>query len=727
MIHFSCPHCDQRIAAEDSAAGAATQCPACGGEILVPGSSSEGEPEAPAAAVQPASPGHKESHGAPGEIHGHTFAERLKSGAKDGWSGIKRHSKQAAVMAGIEKLRNVDLRKAYHELGKRCFDSGMFERELADSFAAIRELDVRIAEMREKSAADSGEGTMASLKRMGKDAAKASHAQALVVKREHLITEFGKQAFSQHKSEAAAAFPAESEDIERLIIEIQHREKEAMELRAAGVGTRIPTLIVAAIPVLIVLATGAFLLGQNRTASKSGSASQVETGAGTTKKAEDPENPTNPDSQILLGYRYYKGHGVPQDYGEAARWYRKAADQGHSTAQLALGDMYFEGHGFDRNLAEAAKWWRRSALQGDYGGQYKLGVAHAYGVGVPVDKIEAYKWLNLSATSGDEKSNENARREKARLEDEMTTQENREAQRLSRDWKPHPPAAAAGRKRSAPTTSKKSRDATVNQPAFKSKTRNDGKLFSNSLGLKFSQVEIPSGPSAGKVVYFSIWETRRKDYAAYARSRPDEIEDTKWEGVDASLRGSEHPDSPVTFVNARDAGAFCSWLTLKERKQGLIPKDAEYRLPTDHEWSCAVGIGASEDPNWSGAEKSGRLADIYPWGREWPPPSDAGNIRSETFEGKFNGLAPVGSFKPGKFGLFDMAGNVGEIVHDPNAPDVDTLRGSSWMPIAMRMPKSEFYSSLRVSFNRKSPDNWYQKGRMTDVGFRCVLVANEPL
>ena len=34
-----------------------------------------------------------------------------------------------------------------------------------------------------------------------------------------------------------------------------------------------------------------------------------------------------------------------RDYAEAAKWYRKAADQGRAKAQLSLGMMYFVGKG----------------------------------------------------------------------------------------------------------------------------------------------------------------------------------------------------------------------------------------------------------------------------------------------------------------------------------------------------------------------------------------------
>ena len=37
--------------------------------------------------------------------------------------------------------------------------------------------------------------------------------------------------------------------------------------------------------------------------------------------------------------------GVPEDYGEAVRWYQLAAEQGHVGAQFHLGVMYANGNG----------------------------------------------------------------------------------------------------------------------------------------------------------------------------------------------------------------------------------------------------------------------------------------------------------------------------------------------------------------------------------------------
>jgi formylglycine-generating enzyme required for sulfatase activity len=43
-------------------------------------------------------------------------------------------------------------------------------------------------------------------------------------------------------------------------------------------------------------------------------------------------------------------------------------------------------------------------------------------------------------------------------------------------------------------------------------------------------------------------------------------------------------------VSWNDAEEFCKWLTKRERIAGDLPEDRKYRLPTDEEWSAAVGF-----------------------------------------------------------------------------------------------------------------------------------------
>jgi hypothetical protein len=58
-------------------------------------------------------------------------------------------------------------------------------------------------------------------------------------------------------------------------------------------------------------------------------------------------------AQWYLGNCYYNGQGVPKDYVEAVKWFRKAADQGYATAQRRLGVCYYDGDGVTGNDAEA--------------------------------------------------------------------------------------------------------------------------------------------------------------------------------------------------------------------------------------------------------------------------------------------------------------------------------------------------------------------------------------
>jgi TPR repeat protein len=112
------------------------------------------------------------------------------------------------------------------------------------------------------------------------------------------------------------------------------------------------------------------------------------------------------EAQFHLGLKCANGNGRAQDYGQAVKWYLKAAGQNHPLAQFNLGIMYASGQGVSRNSTEAEVWFGRSARQGDAGAQHHLGLSHyrASIQGLPQDipesRIEAYKWLGLAAAQG---------------------------------------------------------------------------------------------------------------------------------------------------------------------------------------------------------------------------------------------------------------------------------------------------------------------------------------
>ncbi|OLP04663.1 tetratricopeptide repeat protein, partial [Rhodoferax antarcticus] len=67
------------------------------------------------------------------------------------------------------------------------------------------------------------------------------------------------------------------------------------------------------------------------------------------------------DAQSNLGVMYENGQGVSQDYKEAVKWYRLAAEQGNANAQSNLGVMYFNGQGVSQSRVVAFALFNLSA------------------------------------------------------------------------------------------------------------------------------------------------------------------------------------------------------------------------------------------------------------------------------------------------------------------------------------------------------------------------------
>ena len=134
-------------------------------------------------------------------------------------------------------------------------------------------------------------------------------------------------------------------------------------------------------------------------------------------------------AQFDLGDRYRTGLGVPQDNGEALRWYRLAADQGHARAQASLGFIYGNGEGVPQDDGEAIRWFRLAADQGYVKAQFILGLMYGSGQGVPQDYITAYMWVDLAAAQG----HENAREARDTLAEAMSAEQIAAAQRAARE------------------------------------------------------------------------------------------------------------------------------------------------------------------------------------------------------------------------------------------------------------------------------------------------------
>ena len=106
-----------------------------------------------------------------------------------------------------------------------------------------------------------------------------------------------------------------------------------------------------------------------------------------------------------------------QDFVRASSIFLPLAERGVASAQTYLGFMFQTGRGVPQNYTEAAMWYRRAAEQGDSLAQYSLGLLYDKGQGVPRDVIEASKWLNLSTAAAPRR----AREARARIRDAVTT------------------------------------------------------------------------------------------------------------------------------------------------------------------------------------------------------------------------------------------------------------------------------------------------------------------
>lgn len=187
-------------------------------------------------------------------------------------------------------------------------------------------------------------------------------------------------------------------------------------------------------------------------------------------------------------------------------------------------------------------------------------------------------------------------------------------------------------------------------------------VFTNTLGQKFVAVD-------GTDVLFCVWETRNQDYRQFVQATG-----RKWDR-NGFAGGNSYP---AAKVNWEDASFFCSWLTEKEQQAGRLPEGYRYRLPTSKEWSRAVGLQPkSEDPL---SIKQVNLPIHFPWEGSWPPPRKSGNYHSELGVETYSNTSPVGAFKPNRFGIYDMGGNLWEWCSDfyKNSIDFRVLRGASW-------------------------------------------------
>ncbi|MCB1815717.1 MAG: SUMF1/EgtB/PvdO family nonheme iron enzyme [Candidatus Competibacteraceae bacterium] len=186
------------------------------------------------------------------------------------------------------------------------------------------------------------------------------------------------------------------------------------------------------------------------------------------------------------------------------------------------------------------------------------------------------------------------------------------------------------------------------------------------------------------------YEVTFEEYDAFALNAGRELPDDEGKGW---------KNRPVINVSWDDAVAYAEWLTKQTGKP--------YRLPTEAEWEYAARAG-TETLYWWGDYIGRNNANCDGCGSQWDDKQ----------------TAPVGSFEPNPFGLFDTAGNVYEWVQDcwhdnyEGAPTDGSawqgesdcfrvLRGGSWISRPLR---------VRSAFRARSARNY----GFNDVGFRLA-------
>jgi formylglycine-generating enzyme required for sulfatase activity len=257
-----------------------------------------------------------------------------------------------------------------------------------------------------------------------------------------------------------------------------------------------------------------------------------------------------------------------------------------------------------------------------------------------------------------------------------------------------------------------------------------GQAWTNSLGVKF----VPAGTEG---VWFSVWDVRVKDFKAFvdatgydATQGMNSVGPDGWKQRGDSWKSpgfSQTDDCPVVGIDWNDAHAFCDWLTQKEQAAHLLASTQTYRLPTDAEWTRAVGL--IESSEGTPASKNKKVKDVYPWGTQWPPPKGAGNYagseardakwpaNEQTISGYNDGYprtSPVGSFPPNRYGLYDMGGNVDEWCEDmfDNDHGWRVVRGAGW---------GENHRDFMLSSSRISGPAGV---RIDGSGFRVVIAVS---
>lgn len=190
-------------------------------------------------------------------------------------------------------------------------------------------------------------------------------------------------------------------------------------------------------------------------------------------------------------------------------------------------------------------------------------------------------------------------------------------------------------------------------------------------------------------LFVGMYEVTFDQFEAYCRSVKscESPPDNEWG------RGQR----PVININWLQANAYAEWLS---QTTGLV-----FRLPTETEWEYFARAGTTTD-YWTGTTLPLNRANCKDCGDKWG-----------------NQTAPVGSFPPNPWKIYDTLGNVQEWMLDdyqpvygtlPDEPKGKSVRGGAW-----RYQRDELSVAIRDYKNLQKANN--------STGFRLVLLPDKTL